>query len=105
MANTCPQGQVSSNQVQVPFLTCFEALAIVQKSSFHGYLSGNQFFALLRCQKMIATSSDPREQQPAPWRNDYNDLIAVFARSRWLSSKRTAFLQTNFFHEMAVATA
>jgi hypothetical protein len=31
MANTCPHGQVSSHKGQVLFLTCFDALAIVQK--------------------------------------------------------------------------
>ncbi|MGC1615782.1 MAG: hypothetical protein WA736_13935 [Candidatus Acidiferrum sp.] len=45
MANTCTHGQVSSNEVQAPFLTCFDALAIVQKRGFRSQLRGKDLFA------------------------------------------------------------
>ncbi len=48
MANTCPHGQVFSNEVQVLFLTCFDAVAIVQKRSFCSELCGSRVFALGR---------------------------------------------------------
>jgi|GEM_PF-5889191 len=48
MANTCTQGQVLSKAGQAPFLTCFDAVAIVQKRSIRMQLRGNQFFGLRR---------------------------------------------------------
>ena len=63
---------------QAPFLTCYVALAIVQKSGFLTHLRDYGLFTLRPRHNMIAISADTSHPPPAPPYNHYNAPIVVF---------------------------